>query len=205
MAVRANKLKTKDQLTEMQLDHLFDRPLPEHSFEALLLKYNYEGKTKQLWEQHKDFVLAEHVKQNPGTRPNLWWIYSAPRSPLGTYPGAGYDGELPEPRKRLGGIGTPDFEALCYKPCFALGLPVSFISPWDVSYYTGVAVDVNGKLINANPSGTFKGVAIDPDDPPMFESQATYLDRHGLFLPGEKKRLKQADWEDESMCYVDSE
>jgi hypothetical protein len=92
---------------------------------------------------------------------------------------------------------------LNYVPCFAFGLPVSWISPWDVSYYTGVAVDVNGKLINPNPSYTFKGVAIDANDPPLYESEAYFLDRHGLFLPNERKRLKKADFEPETMAYVE--
>jgi hypothetical protein len=40
-------------------------------------------------------------------------------------------------------------------------------------YYRGTARDIRGKLINRNPSGSFNGVAVDPDDPPLFESQAT--------------------------------
>jgi hypothetical protein len=32
-------------------------------------------------------------------------------------------------------------------------------------------------------------VAIDPNDPPVFESEATYLDRHGLLSAEEKKHL----------------
>jgi hypothetical protein len=77
-----------------------------------------------------------------------------------------------------------------------------WVSEFDVAYYTRVAVDVNGKLINPNPSGTFKGVAIDSDDPPVYESEASYLDRLGLFLPGEKKRLKKADFEPDTLEYV---
>jgi hypothetical protein len=64
-------------------------------------------------------------------------------------------------------------------------------------YYTGTARDIHGSLINPKPSGTFEGVAIDPGDPPVFESQASYLERHGLFLPGERKRLKKEDFEPE--------
>ena len=36
---------------------------------------------------------------------------------------------------------------------------------------------------------------IDADDPPIFESEAAYLKRLGLFLPGEARRLKPADFE----------
>ena len=63
-----------------------------------------------------------------------------------------------------------------------------------VNYYSGTAVDVRGNPIGGKLA-VFAGVAIDADDPPMFESEASYLDRLGLFLPGEKKRLKKADWD----------
>lgn len=41
----------------------------------------------------------------------------------------------------------------------------------------------------------------DPAKPALFESQAAYLDRHGLFLPGERKRLKAADFEPEAAVF----
>ena len=72
-------------------------------------------------------------------------------------------------------LGLLISSSLNYVPCFAFGLPVSWISPWDVSYYTGVAVDVNGKLINPNPSYTFKGVAIDANDPPLYRVRSIFF------------------------------
>jgi hypothetical protein len=63
-----------------------------------------------------------------------------------------------------------------------------------VRYYSGLAVDVHGNPIGG-ALALFKGVAIDPEDPPTFESQAAYLKRHGQFLTGEARRLKKADWE----------
>jgi hypothetical protein len=39
--------------------------------------------------------------------------------------------------------------------------------------------------------------AIDPGDPPRFESEAAYLKRLGLLLPGEAERLTTADFEPE--------
>ena len=104
----------------------------------------------------------------------------------GTRPALFWRYDAKEPCQRLGGVGTPDFESLCITPTFSFGLPTSFIDASDVEYY--------------GPS--FKGVAIDPDDPPKYESQATYLDRHALFLPGEKKRLKKADWEADEIEYA---
>ena len=137
-------------------------------------------------------LISEHVEEFPGTRPARWWESSAPRSPRGTYVGCGYDGKLPEPRKRLGGIGSAQHDVLNVTPSFAFGIPTCWVDQWQFDYYTGIAVDVNGKLVNPNPSGTFNGVAINPDDPPQFESQPVYLDRHGLFLPGERKQLTRA-------------
>ena len=70
---------------------------------------------------------------------------------------------MPEPRLRLGGIGTPQHEALNVVPVFSFGISAM--------------------------------VDVDENDPPTFEAQATYLERHGLLLPGERKRLKKADFE----------
>jgi hypothetical protein len=42
----------------------------------------------------------------------------------------------------------------------------------------------------------------DPRDPPAFEAQASYLKRHGLFLPGEEKRLQKADFAPDIVVYV---
>jgi hypothetical protein len=34
----------------------------------------------------------------------------------------------------------------------------------------------------------------DSADPPLFEAEAAYLERHGLLLPGERKQLSAADF-----------
>jgi hypothetical protein len=52
---------------------------------------------------------------------------------------------------------------------------------------------------NPKPSGTFDGVAINSDDPPTYESQAAYLERHHLFLPGERRRLTKKDFDPETI------
>ena len=106
--------------------------------------------------------------------------------------------KLPAPRKRLGGTGTPAYDVLACVPTFAYGIPTIWITPWQVRYYSGTAVDVHGVPIGGELR-EFKGVAIGVDDPPVYESQATFLDRIGLLLPGERKRLKKADWDAESI------
>jgi hypothetical protein len=153
--LRVNKAKA--QLSDLQWDFLCGRPLPKQSFEAFAIEIDFNKNNRELWESHRDVVLAEHVKENPGTRPALFWQYDALRLPIGTFPGAHYDGELPEPRKRIGGTGTPAYEVTSIGPGFSYGIP----DIW---------------------------VGIDPDDPPIFESQAAFLKRHGLLFAGEEKR-----------------
>jgi hypothetical protein len=106
MAVKKRINKSRAQLTDMQWDFLCGRPLPKLSFEAFAIEIDFNNNNEQLWIQHRDVVLAEHVKDNPGTRPALWWHCDAPRQPIGTMPGWYCDGKLPELRKRLGGTGT---------------------------------------------------------------------------------------------------
>jgi hypothetical protein len=139
-----------------------------------------------LWDEHGADIVADHVAEYPGTRPARWWTYSAPRSPIGTYPGCNFDGELPEPRLRLGGIGTPLSECSAHVPAFEFGLPIYWPGPSDVA-------------------GEFRlprAVAIGPGDPPRFESQAAYLRRHRLFLTGEARRLTAEDYQPETLPWL---
>jgi hypothetical protein len=140
-----------------------------HNEPCGFFKFHGDDVLKALWRDHGDRIVEEHVEQFPGTRPEHWWSYSAPRSPRGTYPGRFYDGKLPEPRERLGGTGTPDYEARAVVPSFSFGVPDGWID-------------------------------IDRDDMPLFESEATYLKRHGLLFPGEAKRLMKEDWEPEPVA-----
>ena len=87
--------------------------------------------------------------------------------------------EAPEPRRRLGGIGQAMHEVSAPVEAYEIGLPTIWVTPADV--------DRRGTA--------FEGVPIDAEDPPRFESEASYLERHGLFLPGEKDRLSKADFE----------
>ena len=103
-----------------------------------------------------------------------------------------FHGTFAEPRQRLGGTGTPDFEALNYVPSFDKGVPTGFVSQWDAEYYNGRAKDIHGNPIGTKyKEGHFKGKAIDPDDPPRYESEAAYLQRLGLLTPAEEKYLQK--------------
>jgi hypothetical protein len=125
------------------------------------------GHRRELWEAWREEALAWTAQHRPGTRPEPWWEFSAPKwdDPfVGTY----YHGTLPEPRKRLGGSGVPDWEARGVVPRLPLGVP---------HHHLGV----------------------DPIDPPVYESQAAYLKRHNLLLPGEEKRIPKPGFKPETI------
>ena len=140
-----------------------------------------DDERRAAWTEAREEILAEWITDAPGTRPIHWWRFDAPRQPFGKFPGCYFDGKLPEPRERLGGVGTPSNECLAYTPTYAFGIPDPWITRADVECY----------------SPDFEGVAIDPKDPPRYESQAAYLRRLDLLLPGELKRLTPADFEPE--------
>ena len=111
------------------------------------------------------------------------------------------DGRYPELRRRLGGIGTPKYEALANHPLFSYGLPLQWVTQEDVDLYNGRAKDPYGMWMGTHTEGSFPYHAIDPDDPPLFEAEATYLERHGLLLPGERELLTEADFEPEAVLH----
>lgn len=80
---------------------------------------------KAAWKRTCARVLAEWIKNRPGTRPSYWWAYSAPRAPLGTFPGRVYDGDkrLPDPRRQVAGAGKPNYS--CF-PSFGFGVPLDW-------------------------------------------------------------------------------
>ena len=98
------------------------------------------------------------------------WIASHP----GTRPYAWWCFDAPEARQRVGGTGTPKHEVLKYAPTCVFGIPVYWITHQD----TGIL----GKA-------GFKGNPVDANDPPLFESQAAYLARHGLLSDRETAAL----------------
>ncbi len=156
------------------------------------------GPLQELWSQHGEDILARWAVVHPGTRPSCWWRWEAPRAALGERWGR-YEvrdaDRHPDPRQRLGGAGTPEHEVLNTVPDLPFGIPARWISKFAAEYYNGRALDVHGRLIASKyADGDFAGLAPDPSDPPMFESEAAYLRRHGLFRSGEAARLKAADY-----------
>lgn len=76
----------------------------------------------------------------------------------GTRPAAWWRYDAPEQRQRLGGKGTPASDVSAIAPCFVLGVPADWAEDFD------------------------------PTDPPLFETQAAFLKRHGLLLAGEARQ-----------------
>lgn len=198
---------------------MLDEPLPDPGnestkWEEFVLTHAYfhpevmelpNGKPSlsALWQRFRDEILTQWAEEQPGTRPSLWWRWDAPRLQAGQLGGRAADHagpRWPEPRRRLGGIGTPNCEVLNYGPSFHLGVPTGWVSAYDAAYYNGRCLDVHGNRIGIEyHEGHFKGLPPDPFDPPLFEGQAVYLDRHGLLLPGERERLIEADFEPEAV------
>ena len=133
-----------------------------------------ERQVHEAWDLAGESLLAEWIETRPGTRPPGWWKYDAPA----------------EVRNRVSGTGTPAHEVLAYAAHFDRGVPVAWVEDWMVEWYNGRARDVDGKLIGSGYSeGDFPHVAYDPDDPPRFESEPTFLRRLELLLPGELERI----------------
>ena|GEM_PF-1207906 len=158
--------------------------------EVLIFQFSHNYKLqKKVWNDAKVEILKQFIKDYPCQRPWGWWEYEALKEPVNKWIHGRFDSAQ---RKRLGGIGTPDFEVLAYAPSFEFGLPMGYVNQWQVDYYNGRSKDIHGNPIGTEyKDGDFKGVAVDPDDPPTFESQASYLDRHGLLSQVEKIYLKK--------------
>ena len=162
------------------------------------------------WAGVRDELMAEWIAERPGTRPHGWWLFEAPRW-TGPFKSrcAGlewYLGLNAEPRRRLGGIGTPSHEVLNVWPHYAFGIPTSWVSPFDERYYNDRALYVSGRPIGTGYRD-FAGLAPRADDPPRFEAQAAYLERHGLLTAAERRRLPADAFEPECLdcCDVDEE
>ena len=126
-----------------------------------------EEEKLDLWREFEDEVVAEHISEWPGTRPERWWEFSAP-----------------EPRRRVGGVGTPSHERLAHVLDLHYGVPASWVTCDEVkSYKLGVP-------------------PLNPADPPMYESEATYLARLNLLLPGERGQLNDEDFSPESVAEI---
>ena len=146
-----------------------------NEFEILQWQYHAcrkDDPVRQAWDKVGNSILSNFIKRHPGTRPYAWWEFEAPREPIGTRIGWHNDGKLVAPRKRLNGVGTPCHELLAFAPSYKFGIPDFWVDAILVKWYPHKDLHVP-----------------DPDDPPTFESQASYLDRHNLLTDDERESL----------------
>lgn len=187
-------------VSEAAFEYLLTGENSGSAWDVLLLRGDDDA-LRDAWNVVRDDVIEWWQRERPGRRPPVWWQLDAPAwsEPIpARWAGWFFVPSLREPRRRLGGIGTPAHEALNVTPSWHCGIPTSWVSPFDEAYYNGRARDIHGKPIGERyRDGDFTGLAPRTDDPPRFESQATYLDRHGLLTNAERRRLSPDDLEDE--------
>ena len=127
-----------------------------------------DDELRKAWEENREELLADHVRKSPGTRPWSWWKFDAP-----------------EPRRRTGGKG----EVLGGHPStLQYGLPHEhdFLTAWLAEIFNSL-----------HPEDVREYEVYDKNDPPRYESQASFLERLDLLLPGEEARLTETDFADE--------
>ncbi len=153
-------------LNKGEINWLYDRDDPLENKWTDCLFMTKEGR-EALWSHNRKDVIEWWIENRPCTRPQRWWEYDAPKQLV-----AGCDSSEhcahQAFRTRIGGIGTPDHEALSVLPSHILGIPAS----WDWH-------------------GAGLADSIDPDNPPLYESQAAYLRRHSILTPGELNHLRR--------------
>jgi hypothetical protein len=163
------KLKAEDEARYGDIWHY-----NQDAWTLMELEYTYnEDKLKALWRAYEAEIVTEYADKHPGERPSMWWRYTAPKMSETDLEAHGWSNaffaaELCEPRRRLGGIGDPTYEHSAAVPSFNYGMPECWADDAFAS--------------------RFGGAAVDPAKPPTFESEASYLRRLGLFLPGEEER-----------------
>lgn len=151
---------------------------------------------RDAWAARRAELLPSYIRRHPGRRPFAWWAVDAPRLEALDYPDHPRAHLLPAPRMRLGGIGTAWHEFAGEPPATRFGLPARWLTASEVECFTRIDPppvdgfeDDDPGVIGAPEAPTEEAAhmhAIDPADPPRFESQATFLERHGLLLPRER-------------------
>lgn len=144
--------------------------------ETFMLAGSPREKQLAVWELNREVILNDWIKQNPCSRPWAFWEL-----------------DVTEIRRRVGGIGDLWNEWEDYGPhdCY-FGIPSAWVSAFDEAYYNGRALDIYGKVIPSPwKDGDFPKTVYDKNDPPTFESQATYLQRHGFLTVKEQEFLKK--------------
>lgn len=191
----------RQELTELERCLLLDEDPPPGTNEMTVYFLEESGTLVERWEQFHATLLELFIRKHPCARPVWWWNLSAPRVGDSTLREWGVaeehyawqpENRIAEPRRRLGGIGTPSFEVLNVGHNFTRGIPDQWVTEFDATYYRGIRRDIHGNLIGQEFVGNnFTGVPLDPNDPPRFESEACYLRRHNLLSARELQYLAE--------------
>jgi hypothetical protein len=139
------------------------------------------GRLRSIYDAVSERLIADWIKRYPGTRPSGWWEWTAT-----------------EPRQRIGGTGSLMSDFLAYAPEFHFGMATRWAC--EALIQKGWPnVSVNSMPAHWAPiEALSSAIPFDPADPPLFESEATYLQRLNLLLPGERKLLGPEDFEPEA-------
>jgi len=136
---------------------------------------DFELAAHRFWLEIEQAAMRQWTERYPGQRPPAFWWWRSSDEPL---------------RQRLGGCGET----------WVTGRhPFSPYRPVGISRRSDAMNLVTPEL--PDYGATWRGLPIagwnntDPGNPPIFESEASYLDRRGLLLPGEKRRLCGADFQ----------
>jgi hypothetical protein len=172
--------KKPTQATTLQLAILCDEPPPPGSDPFERFSWGMAGTLtlRQAWRQNAEWIVGRWAEAHPGSRPKHWWRWDAP-----------------EPRKRLGGVGTPAHQVLAYELVYDRGIPGYWVEPWMHRYFNGQFRTVKGKLVKSRfHPGDFPHPPVSPTDPPRYESEAAFLDRHKLLTAAERAVLDRDGW-----------
>ena len=153
-------------------------------FQLIELEFPERERELSAWARLRPGAHGLLRQASSGPAAAEWWHQSAPRSLPGVRAGWGIDGRFELPRQRVAGTGTPSWQVMDVEPSFTLGIPVEWPTPEELAWCAAEGIHA---------------VPIDPHDPPVFESQAAYLARHGLLLRGEERRLGPADFAPEEV------
>jgi hypothetical protein len=118
------------------------------------------GQVEAAWARHGQEIVERWSRIKPGRRPSCWWLFSAPR------------------------LGREFIERW---PAWGAWVLTKYHEPRLREGGDGEYLEHFPDVERGFPACWSH---VDPEDPPLFESSAAYLKRHGLLLPGERKRLK---------------
>jgi hypothetical protein len=171
-------------LNAAQIAFLKDEDLPDGEDYSVQLEYDI---LTAPWHDHAP------AREHP-TAAELWKMHGPTflaehiKAYPGTRPAAWWrfeslDNDEPLVRLKVGGVGTP-----WGNHQMAYGLPLVWVTEENKTWWGGAP-----------------GPAIDPANPPLYESEATFLDRNGMLVKGERARLKPEDFAPESVDVDDDD